>query len=137
MKHKVIGAIVVLLLASVVFTWQVGASPSKLNTNAQPALTCNAQEHYKWALQSLTEMRKVQVGMTRADVLKVFCEEGGGSTITERTYVYRKFHFFKVDVSFSPTHPTYDEEGRLSCDENPRDIVKEISKPYLECEHFN
>lgn len=137
MKRKAVGAIVIFLLTVVVLVWQVGTAQSKQNTIGKQVLSCNAQEHYNWAIQSLTEMRTVHAGMTRADVLKVFRTEGGLSNVQQRTYVYRKFCLFKVDVTFSPIHPTYDEDGRLTCSENPNDIVKSISRPFLEGEITN
>jgi hypothetical protein len=81
----------------------------------------------KWVLKSLGEMKKVKAGMTRGDLLKVFAEEGGLSTRTQRTYVYRECRYFKVDVKFEPVGNV---ENRLA--ESPEDKIKEISRPYID-----
>ena len=82
--------------------------------------------HEEWVLKSLQEMNKVKEGMTRADLLKVFGEEGGLSTRTQRTYVYKECRFFKVDVKFEPA-----ERGSSPLAESPDDRITEISRPYL------
>lgn len=43
-------------------------------------------------------MQTFKPGMTRADLLKVFMEEGGISKRTWRRYVYRRYGYIKVDV---------------------------------------
>ncbi len=45
-------------------------------------------EHTEWITKSLEEMLTIKAGMTRADLLKVFAEEGGISTRSQRRYVY-------------------------------------------------
>ena len=79
-----------------------------------------------WVLKSLKRMGTVKVGATRADLLKVFGEEGGLSTRTQRTYVYRECRYFKVDVKFEAVGNV---EERLA--ESPEDKVAEISRPYI------
>src|SRR5689334_20998959 len=59
-----------------------------------------ANEHTEWVARSLKEIETVKVGMTRADVQRVFNEEGGLSTLTSRRYVYRDCPYIKVDVEF-------------------------------------
>ena len=49
----------------------------------------DVKSHSEWIAQSLREMETIKVGMTRADLLRVFREEGGLSTRTQRQYVYR------------------------------------------------
>jgi hypothetical protein len=80
-----------------------------------------------WVLKSLNRMLKVEPGMTRADLLKVFDGEGGLSTRTRRTYVYRECRYFKVDVKFEPVG---NDDERLA--ESPEDRIAEISKPYID-----
>jgi hypothetical protein len=78
-------------------------------------------------------MEKVKVGMTRADLSKVFTKEGGLSTALNRTYVYRECPYIKVDVEFEPVgRPARDAEGRVTRIEADSDVIKKISKPYLE-----
>ena len=92
-----------------------------------------SQEQTEWLANSLKKMQKVKVGMTRTDLLKVFTTEGGLSTGLNRTYVYRECPYFKVDVEFEPVgRPTRDAEGRVTLIEANGDVIKKISKPYLE-----
>jgi hypothetical protein len=75
----------------------------------------------------LTECQKIKPGMTRAELLKVFATEGGLSTATHRTFWYRGCVYIKVDVDFTLSDP---KQNML--EERPTDIIKTISKPYLD-----
>lgn len=87
----------------------------------------------EWIANSLREMEKIKVGMTRADLLKVFTIEGGLSTGLQSKFVYRECPYIKVDVEFEPVgRPARDADGRVTLEEDNRDIIKNISKPYLE-----
>ena len=78
-------------------------------------------------------MQKIKVGMTREDLLKVFTTEGGLFTDLNRTYVYRECPYIKVDVEFEPAgSPARDADGRVTLVEANEDVIKNISKPYLE-----
>jgi hypothetical protein len=60
-------------------------------------------------------MQKIKVGMTRADLLKVFTTEGGLSTSLNRTFVYRDCSYIKVDVEFEAVgRPARDADGRVN-----------------------
>ena len=92
-----------------------------------------SQEHTEWIVKSLREMEKIRVGMTRADLLKVFTVEGGLSTGLNRRYVYRECPYIKVDVEFEPVgRPARDAQGRVTLIEADGDVIKGISKPYLD-----
>jgi hypothetical protein len=92
-----------------------------------------SQEQTEWIANSLKKMQEVEIGMTRADLLKVFTTEGGLSTGLNRTYVYRECPYIKVDVEFQPVgRPARDAEGRVTLIEANEDVIKKISKPYLE-----
>jgi hypothetical protein len=92
-----------------------------------------ARDQTQWVTDSLKEMQKVKVGMTRADLLKVFTTEGGLSTGLNRTYVYQGCPFIKVDVEFKPVgRPARDKDGRVTLVEASGDVIKKISKPYLD-----
>jgi hypothetical protein len=82
-------------------------------------------EHAEWLAKSMREMATIKPGMTRGDLLKVFEEEGGLSTRTQRRYVYRGSLYLKVDVTFEPVGD--DKKG-----ESPQDKIAKISKPFLE-----
>src|SRR5258705_12550988 len=66
----------------------------------------DAKTHSEWIAQSLKEMQTIKVGMTMTDLLKVFREEGGLSTRTQRQYVYRECLYIKVAVEFLPMETT-------------------------------
>ena len=92
-----------------------------------------SQGQTEWIASSLKEMQKIKVGMTRADLLKVFTTEGGLSTALNRSYVYRDCSYIKVDVEFEAVgRPARDADGRVTPVEANEDVIKKISKPYLE-----
>jgi hypothetical protein len=92
-----------------------------------------SQEQTEWIAKSLKEMEKIRVGVTRADLLKVFTTEGGLSTGLSRRYVYRECPYIKVDVEFKPIgRPARDARGRVTLIEAEEDVIKKISRPYLE-----
>jgi len=84
-------------------------------------------EHTEWIAKSLKEIESIKVGMTRADLLRVFKEEGGISTRTWRRYAYRDCPYIKVDVEFEPVGKP---ENKVS--QSPKDKIIKISKPFLE-----
>jgi hypothetical protein len=91
------------------------------------------QGQTEWIANSLKEIQKIKIGMTRADLLKVFTTEGGLSTGLNRTYVYRECRYIKVAVEFEPVgRPARDAAGRVTLKEAGQDVIKKISKPYLE-----
>jgi len=80
------------------------------------------REHTAWIAGALNAMQTIKVGMTRSDMMKVFTTEGGLSTTSQRTYVYRQCPYIKVDVKFAAS--SRDEEL-------PTDKIVEVSRPYL------
>lgn len=74
---------------------------------------------------ALEECQSIKPGATRAELSKIFQTEGGLSTTTHRTYVYRDCPYIKVDVDFTPSSPQ-------QAVEKPTDTVSKISKPYLD-----
>ena len=118
--------VVVLFVASVA---SLVLTVSALSVQSPP----QSQEQTEWIAHSLKEMQTVKVGMTRADLLKVFTTEGGLSTGLNRTYVYRQCPLIKVDVEFEPVgRPARDGEGRVTLIEANEDVIKKVSKPYLD-----
>ena len=92
-----------------------------------------SQRRTEWIAASLREMEQIKVGMTRADLLKVFTTEGGLSTGLQRKFVYRDCPYIKVDVEFEPVgRPARDRNGRVTLEEDRRDIITKISQQYLE-----
>jgi hypothetical protein len=80
------------------------------------------REHYAWLSSALRDMEIIKVGMMRSDLMNVFTNEGGLSTTSQRTYVYRHCPFIKVDVKFAASSRD---------DELPTDKIVQISRPYL------
>jgi hypothetical protein len=73
----------------------------------------------------LKRYEMVRPGMTRRELSKAFTTEGGLSTSTHRTYIYRGCPYIKVDVYFTLSDPK-------QANERSTDIIAKISKPYLE-----
>ena len=74
-----------------------------------------------WVAEVLRATQTLKVGMTRSDLMKMFTTEGGLSTTSQRTYVYRQCPFIKIDVKFTAS----------SHDELPTDKIADVSRPYL------
>lgn len=75
----------------------------------------------------LREVQQIKVGMTRADLLKVFTTEGGVSTRKWRRYVHQRCPYIKVDVEFKPVGKKKD-----FLQEKAADKITKISTPFLE-----
>ncbi len=84
--------------------------------------------HTQWIAAVLKEIETIKIGATRGKLLEVFTIEGGMSTPTKRTYVYRACSYIKVDVDFEPMPQNL--RGRLQ--ENMGDKIVKISRPYLQ-----
>ena len=82
----------------------------------------------KWIVKSLKEMQTIKVGMTRAQLAKVFTTEGGLSTRTWRRYVYRQCPYIKVNVEFKPIS----KSKKYPHSESRNDVITKISQPFLE-----
>ncbi len=92
-----------------------------------------ASDHVAWVEQCLRPMETIKPGMTRSQLLKVFKTEGGLSTRLHRTFVTQDCPYFKVDVEFKPVGPPErDGEGRVTLEEDDRDIIISVSRPYLQ-----
>lgn len=90
-------------------------------------------DHAAWVANVLARMETIKPGMTRKDLLVVFRTEGGLSTGLRRTFVSRDCSYFKVDVQFEAVgRPDRDPDGGVTLNEDARDVVTQISKPYLQ-----
>lgn len=108
------------------------ASFSVRRTKASSQEPC-LEEHQVWVGHALEKMEAIKPGMTRNDLLKVFRTEGGLSTGLHRTFVNRDCTFFKVDVEFEAVgRQSRDNDGRVTLEEDPRDVIVKISRPYLQ-----
>ena len=59
------------------------------------------REHIQWVDQVMRSISTIKPGMTRKDLFRIFVEEGGLSTRSQRRYVYKHCPYIKVDVEFS------------------------------------
>ena len=92
-----------------------------------------AQKNEDWVRDVLAKMETIKPGMTRGELLKLFGTEGGFSNGLRRRFVSRDCAYFKVDVEFEAVgRPGHDSDGRVTVDEDPRDIIVKISRPYLQ-----
>lgn len=101
-------------------------SRTQVQDESVPEGSDYAQERTKWIAKVLRQIQKIQPGMTRQDLLKVFTTEGGLSNRFQRTYVYSGCSFIKVNVRFKATK---DEANALI--EDSDDVIESISQPYL------
>jgi hypothetical protein len=77
------------------------------------------------------QIETIKIGSTRADLLKQFEPNGGISTRTSGSYVYREYPHIKVEVEFESVGPDISGSGNVDVG-NPNDKIIKISKPYLE-----
>jgi hypothetical protein len=115
-----IGSIVLLWLAASMALGQDSMRPAQHKSDID-------LEHTKWVESVMRSIFTIKPGATRKDLLRVFTEEGGLSTRTQRTYVYKRCRYIKVDVEFAPVGDL--EEGSI---EMPADKITTISRPYLD-----
>jgi len=101
-------------------------SPAEIQDESVPVGNDYTQERTKWIAKVLRQIKKIEPGMTRQDLLKVFTTEGGLSTRFQRTYVYSECPYIKVNVRFKAK--SNDGNG---VEEEPDDIIESISPPYL------
>ena len=93
----------------------------------------NSDKQTEWIGSVIKNVQMIKVGMTRGDLRKVFGEEGGLSTTSQRTYVYLGCPFIKVDFDFeSRGREIKDARGRYLRPESDLDVIRKMSKPYLE-----
>ena len=109
MKGRFVGLAGALVLLAVILS-SISATSQKQKT------------HSEWVAETLKQIETLKVGMTRADLFKLFTEEGGLSTRQSQPYVWRECPYIKVDVQF--------EAGNNS--DPMKDRIRAISKPYLQ-----
>jgi hypothetical protein len=75
-------------------------SPAQVQDESVPVGNDYSEERTKWIANVLRQITKIEPGMKRQDLLKVFTTEGGLSTRFQRTYVYSECPYIKVNVRF-------------------------------------
>jgi len=107
--------------------------PSALHAAPRQGQTPSSLDHVFWVAEALKRIETIKPGMTREDLLRVFTTEGGLSTGLHRTFVSRDCPYFKVDVTFEAVgRPSRDSGGRVTLQEDSRDVIVQISRPYLQ-----
>jgi len=81
---------------------------------------------------ALSEIGKIEAGMKRKDLVKIFRNDGGISAINPQRFVYEKCNFIKVEVKFKSVDKS--KEFPMG---SPEDEINEISKPYLEHPYYD
>ena len=119
---------VVAILAFVMVAWICNAqSGPAANTD-----TNYDQELDKKIIEVWADCQKIHPGMTRADLDKMFRRDTGGVAVPDstvlpfrehQTFDYRRCNHIIIDVDFRPS---------VSKDEQPKDVIIKVSKPYLD-----
>lgn len=86
-----------------------------------------AEAHGLWLRRRYEEATSIKVGMTRAELKKLFTEDGGVQSFSRPRYVLKSSPMIKVDVEFELPEGA---SPRRAQDDSAR--IKNISKPYLE-----
>lgn len=122
--RKLVLILLAFLTLTIIF---VQAQEAAINS---PARIQADEEHTKWIDHVMRSIATIKPGMTRKDLFRIFKEEGGLSTSTQRRYVYKGCPYIKVDVKFFPVGETAADQTPVT--ENPADKIVEISRPFLE-----
>jgi hypothetical protein len=90
------------------------------------------QAHRQWLEERYTEATSIQPGMSRADLLRVFKEDGGLQRIPATRYLLKSCNMIKIEVEF-------DTEYGAAYEEKPDVELKitKVSQPYLEYPHMD
>jgi hypothetical protein len=62
--------------------------------------TLEESKHHAWLGERVKEAKSIKVGMTQADLLKVFSPDGGLQPIPPTRYRLRSCDLIRIDVSF-------------------------------------
>jgi hypothetical protein len=85
------------------------------------------QDPREWLEERYKEATSVRAGMSRAELLRVFEEDGGSQRIPAGRFVLRSCRMIKVEAEFDVE---YGQAYKEKPDEELK--IKAISKPYLE-----
>jgi hypothetical protein len=105
---------------------QWAKSRAEIQDESVPTSAAFAEDGTKWIAKVLRQIGKIKPGMCRKDLLAIFKTEGGVSFRTQRTYVSVECPYIKVDVQFRAAG-----NGHSGPNEDPDDVIKSISRPYL------
>jgi hypothetical protein len=91
-----------------------------------PAQNADDKAHQQWLEARYKEATSIQAGMTRADLKKLFIEDGGIQMIPASRYVLKSCYLIQIEVKFDKGAAG---NGSVTDDEIK---ITEVSKPYLE-----
>lgn len=89
--------------------------------------TANDQANQRWLEERYKEATSIKAGMTRADLLKLFEEDGGLQSIPASRYVLKCCQLIQIEVKFDSG---YGVNYKPTPDENLK--IVEVSRPYLQ-----
>ncbi|HYV23635.1 MAG TPA: hypothetical protein VE969_00250 [Pyrinomonadaceae bacterium] len=90
-----------------------------------PAQNADDKAHQQWLEARYKEAASIQPGMTRAELMKLFIEDGGMQMNPVSRYVLKSCYLIKIEVKF-------DKPAAYSSTPNNEMKIVEVSKPYLE-----
>ena len=99
-----------------------------VRSTPQRVLTADEAKRWDWLGHLLDEAYSIQVGMSRADLLKVFEVDGGLQLVPPERYILRSCQMIKAKVQFELPKGT--SRAKLPPDNEMK--ISAISKPYLE-----
>jgi hypothetical protein len=88
------------------------------------------QAHRQWLNEQYTEATSIKPGMSRADLLQVFEEDGGLQRIPATRYLLKSCNMIKIEVEFDTE---YGQAGEEKPDADLK--ITKVSQPYLEYPH--
>ena len=92
-----------------------------------PGLTQADDDKSQWVYELWDEMRRIQPGMTRGELLAFFEPQGGLSHPKQGSFFCRRCRYFLADAEFD----LYDETAPLSHVYDKRDTIRKISAVYV------
>ena len=121
-----------LLVGTILLVTIAGRPSAELTAQTPQLFQVSKESHIQWVADIMKRMATIREGMTRGELLTVFEGSGGLSTRLQRTYVSRDCFYFQVDVEFrAVATPSRDAEGRVTPQEDERDVIVRISRPYV------
>jgi len=86
--------------------------------------------HRQWLYERYAEATSIKPGMSRADLLRVFKEDGGLQRIPATRYLLKSCKMIKIEVEFDT------EYGQAYKEKPDADLkITKVSQPYLEYPH--
>lgn len=102
---------------------QWAKSPMQIEDESVPMSPALAEERTKWIAKVLRQIQKIQPGMRRRDLFKLFRPDGGLSNRLHHRYVLIECPYIKIDVEFKAVGNEREESDE--------DLIVSVSRPYL------